>query len=129
MAGIKEMARMVATFTKQLFPERLSTHCSTGCSMRYSFHHTPDGRRRHRSDDTSGVNEMFEVITEAKKIWNHFTHTTQVSHAEQSHDLLSFRKELHRQAHFNGFINSSILHKPSAQAPNQTHHLKTNSYG
>ena len=48
-------------------------------------------------------------------------HTHKQAHAEQSF----FQKKLHGQAHFNGFINSSILHKHSAQAPNQTHHLKT----
>ena len=63
--------------------------------------------------------EFFKVVTVKPRIVESLH--TQAS-PEQSHDH-SFRKT--GQTHFNSFINSSILHKHSAQGPNQTHHLKT----
>ena len=104
---------MEAMFTKQLFPEHLSTQY-TGCSMWYSFHHcTPEGRRKHQSDDTSGDCKWNVRSCYWKpRIVYHFTHTQESP--EQS-ITFSLSEKLHGQAHFNGFVNSSILR--SAQVP------------
>ena len=114
------MARMAATFTKQL-PERI--HHSTGCSMWYSFRHcTPEGRRKHRSDDTSG---------DCK--WNVQSSYWKPRIVESLHKYTSkpraipwplFQKNCMAKL-ISMIISVFCMHKCSAQAPNPTHHLKT----
>ena len=115
------MARMAATFTKELFPERLSTSVQDAICGKVSTTILKVEENIRMMIQVVTGSGMFEVVTENRGLWNYFTQTQ--ASPEQSHDLLAFRKI--GQTHLNGFINSSILHTHSAQAPNQTHRLKT----
>jgi len=103
------MARMAATFTKQLFPECLSSTVQDAvCGTASATLLKVEGNIRVMIKVVT-ANGMLEVVTENRGLWNHFT-LTQAS-PEQSHDLLSFRKT--GQTHLSGLINSStyIVHK------------------
>ena len=113
------MARMAATFTKELFPERLSTSVQDAICGKVSTTILKVEENIRMMIQVVTGSGMFEVVTENRGLWNHFIQTQ--ASPKQSHDLLAFRKI--GQAHLSGLINSSILRTHSAQAPNQTHRL------
>ena len=85
------MARMAATFTKQLFPEHLSTTVQDAvCGIASATALLKVEGNMRVMTQVGTANEMFKVVTENRGLWNHFTNTQ--ASPEQSHDLLSFRK-------------------------------------
>ena len=114
-------AKMMSVFCTELFPEKPKTSSADSISGRPST-----TVRRVRENIAAMVSiiadsEMLNITNENRGLMNIFT--KEKATPEQSHDLLSFRKT--GVQYLESYINTNILHSPTANADQKCHRLKT----
>jgi len=114
-------AKMMSVFCTELFPEKPKTSSADSISGRPST-----TVRRVRENVAAMVSviadsEMLNITNENRGLMNIFT--KEKATPEQFHDLLSFRKI--GVQYLESYINTNILHSPTANADQKCHRLKT----
>lgn len=114
-------AKMMAAFDLEIFPEKRHATSLDIISGQPSTTLKRVGENIAAMDGAIADSKMIAFTTVNRGLMNFFS--KEKATPEQSHDLLSFRKT--GVQHLESYINTNILHNPTANADQRLHRLST----